>query len=292
MLVKIMSNRINWPANLIEEIAYRRCILFLGSGISATSKNISGNKPPTWGTFIEEIKKLIKLPKEDDEKFIDSMLKQENFLMALQAIYDLSDPGAYSKYLRDTYARGGYLPSKIHKDIKALDSKIVITTNFDKIYENLCKEDGYIVQDYRNSKSIISNIKSPESIIVKAHGSIDDTDSIIFTGKQYYEAQAKYPEFYSLLHSLFLTNTVIFLGYSLSDPDINLVLQNIKNTSNSTCPHYIVLKEGTSKHVIKHWRDTYNIATLEYGPSYDDLEENITELKEYVEELRNERGIY
>ncbi|WP_252225494.1 SIR2 family protein [Clostridium sp. ZBS2] len=287
-----MTKKIEWPANLIEEIAYRRCIIFLGSGISATSKNINENKPPIWSKFIEEIKKLIQSPTEEDKKFIDDMIKQENYLMALQAIYDLSDAGAYNKYLKDTYARGGYLPSEVHKSIKALDSKIVITTNFDKIYENLCNQDGYIVDDYRNSKSIISNIKSPESIIIKAHGTIDDTDNIIFTGKQYYEAQAKYPEFYSLLHALFLTNTVIFLGYSLNDPDINLILQNINNTSNSTCPHYVILKEGTPKHLIKHWKDTYNIASLEYGPSYENLEENIIELKELVEELRNERSIY
>lgn len=290
--MRVMGNKINWPANLIEEIAYRRCIIFLGSGISATSKNINGNKPPTWGKFIDEIKKLMKDNTKADEEFIDNMIKQENYLMALQAIYDLSDPGAYNKYLKDTYARGGYLPSEVHKAIKAIDSKIVITTNFDKIYENLCNGDGYVVEDYKNSRSIISNIKSPESIIIKAHGTIDDTDKIIFTSKQYYEAQAKYPEFYSLLHSLFLTNTVIFLGYSLNDPDINLVLQNINNTSNTTCPHYVVLKEGTSKHIIRHWRDTYNITALEYGPSYEELEENIVELKELVEELRNERGIY
>lgn len=220
------------------------------------------------------------------------MIKQENYLMALQAIYDLSDPGAYNKYLKDTYGRGGYLPSEVHKAIKALDSKIVITTNFDKIYENLCSVDGYVVHDYSNSKSIVSNIKSPESIIIKAHGTIDDTDKIIFTGKQYYDAQANYPEFYSLLHALFLTNTVIFLGYSLNDPDINLVLQNINNTSNSSCPHYVVLKEGESKHKIKHWKDTYNISALEYGPNYENLEENIFELKEQVEALRTDRGIY
>lgn len=55
-------SKIIWPANLIEEIAYRRCIIFLGSGISATSKNSKGEQPPTWGKFIDEIKKLMTSP--------------------------------------------------------------------------------------------------------------------------------------------------------------------------------------------------------------------------------------
>lgn len=230
-------------------------------------------------------------PTNDDKKYVDDMLAQENYLLALQAISDLCETGTYNKYLKDTYSRAKYLPSEVHKSIKDIDSKIVITTNFDKIYDNLCREDGYVTYDYQKSKSIIANIKSPESLIIKAHGTIDDTEEIIFTAKQYYEAQSKFPEFYSLLHALFLTHTVVFLGYSLSDPDINLVLQNISNTSSSACPHYIILKQGTSKHKLNHWKETYNIETLEYGPSYDDLEENIVILRDLVLAFREERKI-
>lgn len=284
-------SKINWPGNLIEEIAYRRCILFLGSGVSATAKNDTGQSPETWGKFLENIKKQINRPNPEDIAFIDKMLSQENYLLALQAIYDLSDPGSYSKYLKDKFSRGKYNASSVHRAIKDIDSKIVITTNFDKIYDKLCNEEHYVKYDYQKTKSIISNIKSPENIIIKAHGTIDDTEDIIFTAKQYYEKQEKFPEFYALLESLFQTNTILFLGYSLSDPDINLVLQSIRNTSNVSAPHYLVVKEGLSKHVIKHWENTYNIRCLEYGPDYENFEENIEELKNQVIGLREERQI-
>lgn len=42
---------INWPEALVEAIARRRCVLFLGSGISANSKNSSGKRPATWENF-------------------------------------------------------------------------------------------------------------------------------------------------------------------------------------------------------------------------------------------------
>lgn len=284
-------SRIVWPENLIEEIAYRRAVIFLGSGVSVTAKNDDGESPETWGSFINNIKKLIVNPKQEDLDFINKMIEQENFLLALQAIYDLCDSGSYSKYLKDNFSRGGFKPSEAHKAIKDIDSKIVITTNFDKIYDNLCNGPNYVVYDYQKTKSIISIIKSPENIIIKAHGSIDDTDEIIFTSKQYYQTQENYPEFYSLLKSLFQTHTVLFLGYSLSDPDINLVLQSIRNTSNSASPHYIVIKEGISKHIIKHWEDTYNVRCLEYGPNFSDFTENLEELRNLVLGLRDERKI-
>lgn len=284
-------SKISWPENLIEELAYRRAIIFFGSGISATAKNDSGKSPDTWEMFINNIKGLMKNPTEEDKEFVDNMIAQENYLLALQAINDLSESGMYNKYLKDTYSRAKYSASEIHKAIKEIDSKIVITTNFDKIYDNLCKQDGYVTYDYQKTKSIVNNIKSPESIIIKAHGTIDDTEEIIFTAKQYYDAQAKYPEFYSLLHALFLTHTVVFLGYSMSDPDINLVLQNLSNTSSLACPHYIVIKEGVSKHKLDNWKETYNIVPLEYGPTYDDLEECVVDLKDLVLGLREKRNI-
>ena len=186
-----------WPANLIEELSYRRCVIFIGSGVSATAKNGEGQSPETWSVFLNNIKSLMKHPSAQDKEFVEKMLAENNYLLALQTIYDLCDPGEYSNYLKEMYLRKGYTPSNVHKLIKDLDSKIVITTNFDKLYENVCSDlQGCMTFDYTQTKSIVGCIKSPESIIIKAHGSIDDTEKIVFTAQQYYRAQEKYTEFY------------------------------------------------------------------------------------------------
>ena len=280
-----------WPDNLVEELAYSRCLIFLGSGISATAKNDAGESPDTWGAFLDNVKSKMKNPSDDDKKFVEDMLKKQNYLLALQAISDLCDSGEYSNCLEDKYFRGRYKPSRVHELIKDLDSKIVVTTNFDKLYEGLCHEPEYITFDYTNTRSIIGSIKAPENIIIKAHGSIDDTEKLIFTAKQYYQAQEKYPEFYHLMTALFLTHTVVFLGYSLNDPDINLLLQFLHNTANSSCPHYMIDKKGNKPQLIKHWKDTYNVSLLEYGDDYSCLESSLEELRDLVVDLREERGM-
>lgn len=274
-----------WPDNLVEELAYRRCLIFLGSGISATAKNDDGESPDTWGAFLDNVKSKMKNPSGDDKKFVEDMLKKQNYLLALQAIADLCDSGEYSNYLKSQYLRGKYKPSKVHELIKDLDSKIVVTTNFDKLYEGLCHEPEYITFDYTDTRSIIGSIKAPENIIIKAHGSIDDTEKLIFTAKQYYQAQEKYPEFYHLMTALFLTHTVVFFGYSLNDPDINLLLQFLHNTANSSCPHYMIDKKGNKPQLVKHWKDTYNVSLLEYGDDYSCLESSLEELRDLVVDL-------
>ena len=280
-----------WPDNLVEELAYRRCLIFLGSGISATAKNDDGESPDTWGAFLDNVKSKMKNPSGDDKKFVEDMLKKQNYLLALQAIADLCDSGEYSNYLKSQYLRGKYKPSKVHELIKDLDSKIVVTTNFDKLYEGLCHEPEYITFDYTDTRSIIGSIKAPENIIIKAHGSIDDTEKLIFTAKQYYQAQEKYPEFYHLMTALFLTHTVVFFGYSLNDPGINLLLQFLHNTANSSCPHYMIDKKGNKPQLVKHWKDTYNVSLLEYGDDYSCLESSLEELRDLVVDLREERGM-
>lgn len=280
-----------WPDNLVEELAYRRCLIFLGSGISATAKNDDGESPDTGGAFLDNVKSKMKNPSGDDKKFVEDMLKKQNYLLALQAIADLCDSGEYSNYLKSQYLRGKYKPSKVHELIKDLDSKIVVTTNFDKLYEGLCHEPEYITFDYTDTRSIIGSIKAPENIIIKAHGSIDDTEKLIFTAKQYYQAQEKYPEFYHLMTALFLTHTVVFFGYSLNDPDINLLLQFLHNTANSSCPHYMIDKKGNKPQLVKHWKDTYNVSLLEYGDDYSCLESSLEELRDLVVDLREERGM-
>lgn len=280
-----------WPSNLIEELAYRRCILFLGAGVSATanSRNDPNKHPCIWRQFIEELKNQAINLSDEDKKFAEERLKENDLLMALQVIYDNSDMGHCAKYIKDSFSNFG--PSKIHEIISEIDSKIIVTTNFDKIYDKLCNGDEYAVYDYKQANAIVGALKTPSHIVIKAHGTIDNIEGIVFTAKQYADNENKYPEFYNLLSALFLTYTVVFIGYSLNDPDISLVLRNIKKTSNVTTPHYILVSGKQKEPVKKYWKDVYNVSIIEYGDSYDKLEPELQKLKEEVLELREDRGI-
>lgn len=267
----------------------------MGAGISATAKNDNGESPKRWGEFVAEAMSLVNEPNQDkmDKKqdFIKRMIAKEDYLIALQTIFDSSDPGRYANFLRQVYSRPNYKASKVHELIKEIDSKLVVTTNFEKIYENLCNDHGYTIANYNETNKIITNLKTTENLIVKAHGTIEDVDGMVFTLKQYYKAKKDHPIFYQIIRALFLTNTVVFLGYSLSDPDINLVLETLANSGSSSSPHYVVVKEGIDEEIKQYWKDCYNVYPLEYGPEYENLEENIEILKDKVIDYRSLKRI-
>lgn len=278
---------IQWPLSLVTEVARRRCILFVGAGVAASAKNTAGKSPLEWRTFLLEASELVHNDNHKDE--IKQLIDQNKLLLALQVISDEADPGDYRALLDKCFNDGSFEPSELHNIIFNLDSRLVITTNFDKIYEKHClraSTDGFKVIPYY-SASLIDEIRSDTRLIIKAHGSIDDISKMVFTKSDYNAAKENHFSFYILLKALLLTNTCIFIGCSMDDPDVLLLLEEIKMTTNARRPHYaLVRKNSHSLFVKKDLLSTYNVKILEYSPDHSNLIEDLYELQAQVEGIR------
>jgi hypothetical protein len=90
-----------------------------------------------------------------------------------------------------------------------------------------------------------------------------------------------------LLKAVFLAHTCIFVGCSLDDPDVLLVLEDIRVTATNQRPHYALVMSGEhSSYALRDWQDAFNIRALEYGPTHDDLVVDLRELHGRVEDHR------
>jgi|SRR5882724_1715156 len=279
---------IAWPTSLVREVAARRCVFFLGAGVSATATDKDGKRPKTWTQFLEEACKLI--TSGTKRKIVKKLIKDKKYLLALQGIRDEVNTADYRDLLNQHFHTPSYEPSTLHKYICDLDSRIVITTNFDRIYERYCQQPGnrgaYKTIDY-SSMDLIDEIRSDTRLIIKAHGSIDDISQMIFTRSEYHRTKRNFPHFYEILKAIFLTHTVIFIGCSLEDPDVQLLLEEVKLTGSSERPHYaIICKRSQDALTLADWRKTYNVEVLEYGPSHDNLPNELRTLAERVEAER------
>jgi hypothetical protein len=278
-----------WPIALIKELAARRCIIFLGSGASAASLSNDGTiRPPTWAEFLEGLIKIMNI--RTDEPIIRDLLGKEKFLDAAEIILENISPANYTDYLRTTLQLPRFKPSAIHEAVFKIDPKVVITTNYDDIYDNYCKlgksTNGYNICKQSDSH-LVSDLRSPYRSIVKAHGCISNPADAILTRSQYFKARLSYSNFYKILDSLFLTNTILFIGYSINDPDIQLVLENANISAIGSHPHYACMANNihpTMKNVIKK---TYNIELIEFeAGNFTELEAGLTELANEVEGYR------
>lgn len=280
---------IRWPTSLIREVAARRCVFFLGAGVSAYTNDTEGNHPKTWKEFLVEACSLIPVNKE--KNIVKKLIKENQLLLALEGIREFSENSEYIDFVNKNFNNPAYKPNLLHECINELDSRIVITTNFDRIYENYCmttaNSDAYKTINYY-SKNLVDEIRSDNRLIIKAHGSIDEISNMIFTRSEYHKAKRDHSQFYEIIKAVFLTNTVVFIGCSLSDPDLLLILEEVRITGSSDRPHYAVIKKRSmNKLELSDWKKTYNISALEYGPTHNDL---LTDLQQLFAKVDHERS--
>lgn len=285
-----MSKKIMWPEGLIEDLGRGRCIIFLGAGISASAKDTSGNRPKAWKEFLLYVNEKY-ITSKKDKTYIKKLINNGQFLMALQIIYDLVDRGTYNTIIEKEYKEPDYKPSKIHEIVSNIDPKMIITTNFDIIYEKAVPTQAITPVVYNSSSNFADLIRSNSKVLVYAHGNVRGIRDTIFTKKQYYEAKRDNPEFYEILQAVFMTNTILFLGCGLCDPDMSLILESVNIKTNASKPHYNVALDGNHKSILNDWKNSYNIHTLEYGPSHENLYENLQELRDLIDVYRVENGI-
>jgi hypothetical protein len=278
---------IDWPQTLVKEIARRRCVLFLGAGVSAAATDDSGGQPKDWPGFLEEACSLVR--GEQNQSEVREMIAERRYLLCLQAIAEEADTSDYHNLLDHHFNNPAFQAGELHQIVRALDSRIVITTNFDKIYERLCltsASEGYKVIPYY-SGSLGDELRSDTRIIVKAHGTIDEIQRMVFTKAEYHRAKRDHPDFYALLKSIFLTHTCVFIGCSLDDPDVLLVLEDVRVTASSQRPHYSLIRTGGHSHyALRDWEKAYNIRALDYGPNHGGLVESLRDLHAQVDALR------
>ncbi|ELQ6142579.1 hypothetical protein FZI32_21375 [Cronobacter sakazakii] len=289
---------INWPDSLIDELAARRCVIFIGSGASASASKKGPNDvtlhPPTWDKLLESLIEKCPDDQEGSKAKAIELLEAQKYLDCAELVrHHCMQPADYNKNIESIFS--GYNPTEIHKAVLNLDQKVVVTTNFDRIYEHLClrgeARDGYIVLNYYDD-GLIARMRSPKRIIIKAHGCAGTPERTILTKSDFFKARSDYPGFFSSLESIFLTHTILFIGYSVNDPEIQLILENNIITYPSDNPHYATTSKGMHRTMIAAFKKTNNIAMLEYDPQDNHIElvDSLNELCGEVEERRQLQG--
>jgi len=284
---------ISWPSDLIEDIARRKCVLVLGSGVSKNSTNSSGNRPKDWKEFLSFASEGMTSKAE-----IKKQIRSGDYLTACELIKKELGRDDYNTLVRNEFLTPAYQPTDIHKHIFNLDSRIVITPNFDKIYDTYANtvSHGNIIVKKFNETDVADCIRRPEPLIIKIHGSVESPDNLIFTRKDYSQARTKYRDFYHLIDALSITHTFIFIGCGTNDPDIRLILEDYSFRFSQNKKHYIIMsKNAVHSKVREIISETMSLKALLYDSKdyhkilTDSLEKLVSEVELKREDLANTR---
>jgi hypothetical protein len=206
--------------DLVKAIRNRRAILFAGAGVSMTVGL------PSWRTLIDHIAEELRL----DPEMVEG--PDVNYL-TLAEYYRLRQ-GSIGP-LRSWMDRNWSIPeevlreSRVHELIARLDFPIIYTTNFDRNLETALQLHGKEFVKIVSAKDI-ARIREGVMQLVKFHGDFDDDQSIVIAETDYLDRLSFESPLDIKFRSDALGNTILFIGYSLSDLNIRFLLHRLWKT--------------------------------------------------------------
>ena len=223
---------------------------------------------------------------------IRKLISKEDYLTACEIVKGRLDE-EFARIIKEEFSDPKYKHAAIHEQIFKLDANIVATPNVDKIYDTYAQSassNTVKVKQYHD-EDVASVCRERSRIVLKVHGSIDQPAKMIFTRSEYARARVEYGAFYEVLRALLVTNTFLFIGCGVSDPDIRLLLEQGAHMHPYSNPHYVVMPRGTiHQEVQSALRASMNVKLLQYNPAngHAELTDAVGDLVTMVDNARAE----
>lgn len=262
--------------------------LYIGAGLSI------GAGLPSWAQLLNELIDIIERKNLfNSDKCQEMRLLSNNpskYLLLAEEIRELIQSDL-ERLIRDRFEDKNKQPTETHDILVKLKSKFIITTNYDTLIEKALVKNFVnffpTVYTYKDASSINYSLWNNDHFVLKAHGDAKTPKEIILTEKDYRNIIYNQSGYQSILHAIFSTNSILFVGASLNDPELLLLLGYIHNIFHGGSPtHYALMAEETvTKTEIERWRKDFNIQIICYNSK-----DNHAELKEYLENIVKETG--
>lgn len=281
----------DWPEQLIDQIVRDRWCLFIGSGVAASCQNKAGERPPSWSGLLATLCGSLN---DADSRAVGEQLLTENDYLGtadhLRHCYATEHRMAtYQQIIRDAVSGpldDPFVPSSLYTTLLSLGPTTVFTTNYDKLFE-VASAGGYATHTYKSS-TLVDDLRRAEPVLVKLHGSTDSMTEIVLTRSDYARVHQVGARVLELLRALALTQTFLFVGYSLNDPDIQLVLQNLGHSRLSPEAHFMLSEQPDSPAKVPVFQECFGVSVLTYPTGDHAMAES--RLEDLVAEVTGQRA--
>lgn len=178
--------------------------------------------------------------------------------------YALDDNTDYSlvfQYYKDKYGNRNRLNSLIqntfysfsndlenHKILADLPVSEIWTTNYDKSIEKCFMDCGRKIDVKKSVADLTVRLYNADCILYKMHGDLCISQDCVLTKDDYERYFYTHEPFVNILKHTLIEKTIVFIGYSLNDPDLQTIISSIrKYYDNNFRTHYWITKTETDE---------------------------------------------
>jgi len=214
-------------------IEKNKLVIFVGAGVSQNSGI------PTWSGLITEFAKKLKYDncnkcthkkkgcksRECQDRYC---FTQDEFLRIPQYYFNSDKSKGQKKYhnlIFDTLqSENG--PNPLNDMIIKLLPKHIITTNYDSLLENSKNPNTILYSVIIEDKDLLTHISN--NYIIKMHGDLNKPETIVLKEDDYLNYQQEHILIETFIKSLLIDHTFLFVGYSLNDYNLKLIMSWIE----------------------------------------------------------------
>jgi hypothetical protein len=216
------------PDTLLERIRNRKCVIFVGSGLSAQARTEEGSPLPTWAEMLCQMIEWctscgVQLRAESAE--LKEAINKGRLLLVAQELKD-SLEGELTSCLSHILHIGKVKPSEAHHLICRLPWAAALTSNYDGLFEEAYTMKFSIppVLSLADIPKAQQYLQAECFFVLKIHGDIKKADSIVLGSRDYGELLYRREDYKKFLEGLFGYRTVLFVGFGGKDPDLDAVI--------------------------------------------------------------------
>lgn len=258
------------PKPLLKDFVNDKVIPFVGAGFSKNADFPEGlSMIPDWN-------ELGKLAADS----IPDYQYDNNAVKALSQYEKDYTRARLIEFLMEALCFGQAKPGVVHKDLCELFSETICTTNFDTLIEDAMERPRYVI----TTKDALSIGSRQDRKIIKIHGDFSTPSQMVVTEDDYDRCLQKNSPFAIYVAGLFLTKTILLIGYSFGDPDIRTIWKLIYDQMNGMeYPIYSITVNASKEQVAKYENCKIQVINLgEKSQTYSMvLHEFFEELKDY-----------
>jgi hypothetical protein len=208
--------------------------LFVGAGMS----RVAAPDAPDWAKLIEPFRYRGRIPNDLND-------------LPLVAQYFVQHPEGNRGQLEQHVARelSSIRPSKLlgHERLAALPISEIWTTNYDQFLEAVMPAAKVVVRD----EDLADRRTAWDRRIIKMHGGLDPQGGWaappVITRQDYETYESTHPRMWAALTATFLTRSVLFLGFSFDDPNVEVLLRLARTRLQLGGPeHFTVFRRPTT----------------------------------------------
>jgi len=243
-------------------------LIFLGAGLSFGAARPrggfeyegeqedydDGSNFPGWKTLVNRMKRALLihpvagLAKESLERFF----KDQGALDCAELFKSYTEGPDYNDFLRAQYASDGKVRFGLtasHRALTKLPLAQLFTTNYDQLIEQsfrqFTKKELIVSSSAREYSDHRAEAMGKKAIhLVKLHGSIEHPHTIVLTRTDYARSRRERVDMFAHLLDMMKFASFVFVGFSLVDPNINMLLDEARLARAGANPVSYVVQAG------------------------------------------------